>query len=216
MSRLHREVKSIEDQVQAMATLAQGMLQDGVKALEALDVEKGESVLRRADALAQMDEDIETHILRTFALEEPVARDLRRIGTALKLITYINRVGRYGYDIAKVATAWPTGEEHISRMVSIPSMAQKVEAMMSLALSAFTHNVAPDTDAVMALEVDVDALRYTVWRECLTFMAQDNHHIERCAHYMMVARYLERCGDNIVKMAEKQHWSATGERILLD
>lgn len=214
MSRLHKEVRSIEDQVDEMAALARHMLVGGVDALQSIDRAAAAEIVGRGEELAQLDEDIETHILRTFALEEPVARDLRRIGTSLKLITYINRIGRYGRDVAKVAADWPA-EEHVARMVNLPGMAEKVEAMLEITLTAFRDAAVPDTERLMLLEADVDALRYSVWRECLTFMAQDPHTIERCAHYMMVARYLERCGDNICKMAEKLHWSATGKRLLL-
>lgn len=215
MSKLHREVTSIEEQVTQMADLAKWMLQQGVQSLQDLDVKLAQQVVAKGDALAQLDEDIETHILRTFALQEPVAKDLRRIGTALKLITYINRIGRYGRDIAKVTTEWPEKHDHVARMVNLPAMGDKVEAMLSIVIASFNQNVVPDTKTLMSLEDDVDAMRYSVWRESLTYMAQDSHNIEVCAHYMMVARYLERCGDNVIKMAEKLHWSATGKRLLL-
>ncbi|MGB1586053.1 MAG: phosphate signaling complex protein PhoU [Thermoplasmatota archaeon] len=215
MSQLHREVASIEDQVEEMANLAKGMLEGGVQSLIDLDREAAEVVLGQGEALAQLDEDIEAHILRTFALQEPVAGDLRRIGTALKLITYINRIGRYGRDVAKVTTEWPEGADHVARMVNLPTMGEKVARMVDIAILAFRDGTDPDTTTLMQLEDDVDAMRYSIWREALTYMAQDPHTIERCAHYMMVGRYLERCGDNVVKMAEKLHWSATGKRILL-
>ena len=215
MSRLHREVASIEEQVGEMAALAKSMLENGVQSLTALDRNQAQGVIDQGDALAQLDEDIEAHILRTFALQEPVAGDLRRIGTALKLITYINRVGRYGRDIAQVTAEWPEGADHVARMVNLPAMGEKVARMMDIATAAFKEGHDPDTQTLMQLEDDVDAMRYTVFREALTYMAEDPHTIERCAHYMMVARYLERCGDNVVKMAEKLHWCATGQRILL-
>jgi phosphate transport system protein len=209
------QVVDVEAHVEQMAAHAAGMLADGVRALKDLDKQRARSVIDRREQLAQFDEDIETRILRLLTLQSPVARDLRRMGCALKLITYLNRVGRYGYDIARVADDWPEGQPHVARIVSIPDMAAKVQAMLEMVLTAYHENRAPNADELMALEMDVDALRFGVWRECLTFMAQDSKNIEACAHYMMVARYLERCGDNVCKMAEKIHYAATGERLLL-
>ncbi len=198
-----------------MVRLAGAMLTDGVRALDQLDGHLADQVIARRDELAGFDEEIESRALGLLTLQSPVAGDLRRIGAILKLITYLNRIGRYGYDIARVAKAWPEGESHVARMVNLRSMGERVEAMLKLVQTSFETRSAPDTETLMGLEDDVDAQRYSVWRECLTYMAEDSHNIERCAHYMMVARYLERCGDNAVKMAEKLHYAATGERILL-
>ncbi len=209
------EVETIDAQVGEMATLARGMLRDGLQSLLDLDREAANVVVSRADELAQLDEDIETNVLSLLALQAPVAGDLRRMGAALKLITYLNRIGRYGYDIARMTQGWTEGLDHVARPVYLKEMASKVEAMLDLVLAAFRDHAAPDASPLVELEDDVDALRYSVWRECLTYMAQDTRHIEPSAHYMMVARYLERCGDNVCKMAEKLHYVATGERLLL-
>ena len=99
---------------------------------------------------------------------------------------------------------------------SLRQMSQEVEKMLDVVLEAFRQRRAPDTKLVMELETDVDAQRHTVWRSCLTYMAEDPKTIESCAHIMMVARYLERCGDHVVKMAEKLHYAATGQRIILN
>ncbi len=209
-------IHDVERQVEGMANMARAMLLQGVAALSGLNRAQAEEVMARSDELAQADEDIETRVLKVLTLQQPLARDLRKMGSALKLITYINRVGRYGYDIAKVARDWPDGQEHVARMVSIRDMALKVEAMLDVAITAYRSNKIPDMEAFMALEDEVDAMRYSIFRECLTYMAQDPANIERCAHYMMVARYLERCGDNIVKMVEKIHYAVSGRRLLLD
>lgn len=213
--RFQDEVLAIERRVDGMAAHARAMLRDGLRSLLDLDRGLAADAVSRTDALATFDEEIETDVLRFLALQSPVAGDMRRMGAALKLITYLNRVGRYGYDIARATLDWPEGTQHVARMVSLREMAAKVEEMLDLVLAAFRERRAPETRPLMELEDDVDALRFSVWRECLTWMAQDGRTIERCAHYMMVARYLERCGDNVCKMAEKLHYAATGERLLL-
>lgn len=210
------ELETLENQVLEMAKLATGMLSEGTCSLEELDKGLAASVVDRADRLAELDEQIETGLLSFLALQSPLAGDLRRVGAALKLITYINRIGRYGYDIAKATAAWPADLEHVAKMVDLREMSDKVLAMVDLVVGAFKGNAVPEVVALKRLEDDVDALRYGVWRQCLSYMDESKVNIERCTHYMMVARYLERCGDNVCKMAEKQHYAATGTRIFID
>ncbi len=210
------DLSDLEDKVEGMATLARDMLRDGVKSLRKLDRELANTVIASSDALADQDEQIEAAILTFLTLQQPMARDLRRLGAALKLITYINRVGRYGYDVARVTRDWPEDRDHVANMVSLGEMASKVEGMLTATIQAFRDNTTPEFEEILELERDVDAMRYAIFRECLTYMAQDPHNIEPCAHYMMVARYLERCGDNVVKMVEKLHYAKTGTRIILE
>jgi phosphate transport system protein len=208
------QLESLDKHVIEMADLAKSMLADGLDALEAVDPALAEAVATRATELAKRDEAIETEALSLLMLQAPVAKDLRRIGAILKIITYLNRIGRYGYDIAK-ATKDLAKNPHKSSIVTLRQMSGDVEKMLDLALAAFRERRDPDIKAIMSLEEDVDAQRYTVWRACLSFMSEDPKNIEPSAHVMMIARYLERCGDNVVKMAEKLHYAATGERILL-
>lgn len=214
--RLVEGITDIHDGVSDMAALARGMLKDGVQALVDLDAERGQEVYDKRDALAELDENIEHAILQFLTLQSPMAKDLRAAGAALKMITYLNRVGRYGSDIALTAVNWPAGTEHVDRLVSLQEMGDKVHHMLDLTLQAYDDGTYPDIERIEELEADVDALRRSIWRVTLTYMAEDPHMIEPCANYMMVARYLERCGDNICKMVEKQHYAATGERLLLN
>lgn len=208
------QMAALDGHVGEMAALAKSMLADGLDSLETLDANLAESVAQRAEELANMDEAIETEALGILMLQAPVAKDLRRIGAILKLITSINRIGRYGYDIAKVVKVLK--DPHPKAISSLRQMSQEVERMIDLVLEAFQHGKAPDTRTLMELETDVDAQRHTVWRACLTYMAEDPKTIESSAHIMMVARYLERCGDHVVKIAEKLHYAATGQRIILN
>jgi phosphate transport system protein len=208
------QLVTLDSHVASMANLAKSMLSDSLDSLETLDTNLAESVAQRAQELAAMDEAIETEALGLIMLQAPVAKDLRHIGAILKLITSINRIGRYGYDIAKVVKVLK--DPHPKAISSLRQMSQEVERMLDLVLEAFQKGKAPDTKTLMELETDVDAQRHTVWRACLTYMAEDAKTIESSAHIMMVARYLERCGDHVVKMAEKLHYAATGKRIILD
>lgn len=208
----HEELAGLKGRVLEMAELARSMLTDGVRSLMDLDQALAEEVLERKDRLAKFDEIIEEEALLLVARQQPMARDLRSIGAALKLITYINRVGRYGKDIAQITTQWKS-DGHLANLVNIPHMGTVLERMFDAVLEAYETETDVDLDQLLAWEDELDALRWSVFRECLTYMAEDPHNIEAFSYYMMIARYMERCGDNVCKMAEKTHYLVVGEHI---
>jgi phosphate transport system protein len=211
-----RQMERLEADVAAMAEHARGMLLDGLRSLEAADPDLAEGVAARAQRLADLDESIEGAALGILTLQAPVASDLRRIGAILKLITYLNRIGRYGYDMAKVTKEVGPAGLRPMRVVTLRPMGRNVGQMLDLVLAAFRERRAADEAALLALEEEVDAQRRSAFREAVSHMLEDPRHIEAGAHLAMVARYLERCGDNVMKMAEKLHYAATGQRIVLN
>lgn len=209
------ELDELENQVLEMAEHARGMFTDGAASLEDLDEELAEDVDRRKHRLAELDYAIEEEALQLVARQQPMARDMRFVGACLKLITYINRVGRYGKDLAQITLQWPHDEGHLARLVQIPVMVERVLDMYDLVIDAFEAREEFDMDQLLDWEDDLDASRWGVFRECLTYMAEEPDQIEPFAYYMMIARYMERCGDNVCKMAEKTHYMVTGEHRMI-
>ena len=210
--KLDTDMEKLLSEIDGMANLARGMLTDSVIALKALDDNLANDILHRKARLYKYDDDIEDLALKMLTLYSPMASDLRRIATIFKMITYLTRIGRYGYDIAKITTHLE-GQPHVKELIHIPMMAQIVSSMIDDALEAFKTG---DLDLIKDLgERDhiVDQMRYTIFRECLTYMMEDPKTITRCTDYIMIARYLERCGDHACKIGEKVHYMMTGERI---
>ena len=85
--------------------------------------------------------------------------------------------------------------------------------MIEDALSAFRSQDISEFKDIKEKEEEVDALRYSVFRQSVSYMMEDPKLITRCMHYVMVSRYLERCGDHACKMGEKIHYMLTGEHI---
>ena len=211
-SRFHEELEEIKKEVLAMGDLARRMLKNSIIALVKQDNELADEVLSHKEEIMDMDDKIEHRCLQAISMYQPMAKDMRIIGTCLKLITYLARIGRYGKDIANVAKDL-AGEPHVARLVSIPHMCELVEKMISDALTAFEKEDVSLLENFEERDDDVDALRYSVFRECLSYMMEDPKKITRCMHYVMIARYLERCADHACKMAEKITYTVTGERV---
>jgi phosphate transport system protein len=215
VEKFHIELNQTKKDVDTMGHLAKEMLSKSVEALKEIDTEKANWVISNKVQLADMDDDIEQKALRLMALYQPMAGDLREIACILKLITYLNRIGRYGKDIAKLVIEFEKNG-HVKKLVSLPHMAELVTSMINDALYAFETGDISKFNDFIDRETTVDELRYSIFRECLTYMMEDPSVITRCTYYIIIARYLERCGDHACKMAEKIIYMVTGERVEID
>jgi phosphate transport system protein len=212
VEKFHTELEQLRENTLTMGYLALEMLSKSVEALEKQDRELARSVIDRKKELADWDERNEEYALRLIALYQPMAGDLRTIATSLKMITYLTRVGRYGKDIAKLAIRL-ADQPPIDGMLSLPHMGGLVCTMIKNALKAYETGDLSFINGIGKMDDQVDDLRKTIFRESITHMMEDPATITRCTDYVMIARYLERCGDHACKIAEKVHYMVTGERV---
>lgn len=212
VAKFHIELKALKEDVLKMGELAKDMLQKSVESLISQDMELADRVLSKKNEIMDMDDSIEQRALTLLTLYQPMAKDMRTIACILKMITYLARVGRYGKDISVIAKELST-QPHIAKLVNIPYMNKMVTDMIDDALIAFQTEDISSLQTFQERDDSLDALRWSVFRECVTHMMEDSKIITRAAHYIMIARYLERCGDHACKMAEKIHYMVTGERI---
>ncbi|MDH7593642.1 MAG: phosphate signaling complex protein PhoU [Methanomicrobiales archaeon] len=210
--KFHHELKTLKQDTLQMGQFAFDMLDRALEALKTQDLLLAENVQARKVMLAHFDEQIEDKCFRLIALYQPMAKDMRIIACTLKMITYLTRIGRYGKDIAK-AVPELSDQPHIRELMSIPHMGEVVSSMIADCLKAYEHEDISFISSISARDDTVDALRHSIFRECITYMMEDPKNITRCTNYVMIARYLERCGDHACKMAEKIHYLVTGERI---
>ncbi|TFG05091.1 MAG: phosphate signaling complex protein PhoU [Promethearchaeota archaeon] len=210
--KFHSELIELCEQVSKMAKLARDMLCQSVDALVKQDEALAEKIRSKKEELRIFDGSIEEKALQLIALYQPMATDMRTIACVLKMITYLTRIGRYGKDNANIAIEL-SNQPHVKKLISLPHMRDIVCSMIDDALKAFeTMNLDVIKDIADRDDV-VDELYYSIFRECLTYMLEDQKTISRCVNYIMMARYLERCGDHACKMAEKIHYMVNGEHV---
>ena len=201
--KFHAELAETKEKVLGLGYLAVGMLEDALRALEENDPVRAEAVKARKRDLSNRTNALEEEMYRLIALYQPMAKDMRMIACSLLLISSAERIGRYGKDIASVVLRTydddPGATQRYTDLVrglSIPHMGSIVIGMINDSLKAYETEdlslVAHHSDRDDA----VDALWHTIFREGITYMMEDTRTITRCTNYLMVVRYLERCGDH--------------------
>jgi phosphate transport system protein len=215
VEKFHDELSAVKKDVIKMGYLARDMLKNSVKALKDRDLKLADYVISQKITLADFDDKIEERTFRLIALYQPMAKDMREIACILKMITYLTRIGRYGKDIAKIVETFGS-KGHVKKLIHIPHMADIVCSMIDDGLIAFETGDVTKFNDFIDRESSVDEMRYSIYRECITYMIEEPKVITRCMNYTMVARYLERCGDHACKIAEKIFYMITGERVEID
>ncbi|MEA3190564.1 MAG: phosphate transport system protein [Thermoplasmata archaeon] len=209
----HNEIDQLKARVLHMADQARLNLVEGVRSLVDGDAALARRVIQREEELNRLDVEIEAEALSLLALNQPMAADLRTIGASLKVITYIDRIGRYGYDIAKATLE--LGDQKLPRKpLAFNLMAEKAMEMYDRAIEAYKERDAAKARGVAAMDEVVDTLYDQIFRQAITYMMEDPRTITLHAHHILVARHLERTGDNARKIAEKALYMASGERRL--
>lgn len=210
--KFEAELALLREETLEMGVLARGMMADAIRALVAQDLSLAGSVKDRKAELRDRLHKVEDRAYEVLTLYQPFAKDMRTVVSCLKVATALERIGRYGKDIATVV-GHLAGTAPLSGLLSIPHMARSAEAMIADAIAAFEVGDLAVFADFSSRDDQVDALGYSIFRECVTYMLEDPTTITRCANYVMVARYLERSADHACTIAEATVFMVTGERV---
>lgn len=209
-TKMRGQIFDLKKEVVEMGHLALEMLNDAIKALASQDTELAKRTEKKKHKIRELDADIESKALKIIALYQPMAIDLRRLATILKIITYLTRLGRYGKDIASTVEEL-SGKSYPAPFVNLQHMWEHVETMVKDALRAFEESDIKYIQDFEERDDEIDEMRWSIFRECISYMMENPRTITSCSFFAMIARYLERCGDHACKIAEKVHYMVTGE-----
>lgn len=207
----HSELEDLAAQILKMGLLVEEAIRDGVESLKNKDQDLARKVIEGDDAIDDLETEIEQTCLRLFALQQPMAVDLRMIGTALKIITDLERMADHAVDIAKV-TIRLGNEPLIKPLIDIPRMAEITQRMVRECLDAFIRKDAALAHKMAAWDEEVDHLYAQVFRELLVFMIEDPKTIRQATQLLFVGQHLERIADHATNVGEWVVYMVTGEK----
>ncbi len=208
------QLQNLQEDLLEMGNFVRRMLQKAMKALVDQDVALAQEVVSDDDVADAMDINIETKCMRLIALQQPMASDLRIIGTVLKAIADIERVGDYSVDIAKTAIRL-SKEKYFKPLEIIAREGEMVDKMLEEALEAFVKRDLKLAEQICLEDDEIDHLYSALFDELLTYMQKDPSTIYQAVYFLFIARYLERCADHIVNLAERVHYMVTGQLLQL-
>ena len=207
-----QQLRILKAKLLLMSHQAEQMISDSIRALVDRRPTLAEDVIKRDDDLDKLEIEIDNLCYQILALEQPVARDLRFIATALKIVKDIERIGDIGVNIAERGIEL-IQEPELKRLVDLPIMAEAAQRILKESLDAFVNSDAELAEKVIDNDRLVDGLYEQIFRELLTYMLEDTRSISRAIKLIFIAKHLERVGDHSANIAEMVVFLVRGQDI---
>mgnify|MGYP005769400125 FL=1 len=212
-TRFDMELDNLNSDMIAMGALCENAISEAMKSLFTADKTAAQRTIEEDREIDQKEKDIEALCLRLLLQQQPVARDLRVISSALKMITDMERIGDQAADIAELIrhmhlTPVSRQNKHLSKM------ADAAKKMVTESIDAFVKKDAALATKVLADDDLVDSLFLKLRHDIIKMIAADPGCGEEAVDVLMIAKYLERIGDHATNIAEWVLFSITGTHEL--
>jgi phosphate transport system protein len=206
------ELRGLRAGLLKMGGLVEGQIADAVEALVQRDTALARQVVERDQEVNRMDVESDERCIRLLALHQPTASDLRFITTGLKITTDLERIGDNAVNIAERAIEL-NDEPQVKPYVDLPRMADIAQSMVKDSIDAFMRQDTELADQVIDRDDEVDALNRQVYRELLSYMAEEPATIARATRILFVSKNLERVADHATNIAEMVVYMVKGRSI---
>ena len=208
-NRFDRQLCQLNDELIEMGELIEKAIEDTIKALVSQDVELANAVINMDDEIDAKEKEIENLCLKLLLQQQPVAKDLRLISSALKMITDMERIGAHATDISEI-TIELSSQKYIKKLEHIQQMSKETMVMLVKSIEAFVNKDIDKARNVIEQDDIVDNLFITVKRELIGMIHENVDAGEQATDLLMVAKYLERIGDHATNISEWVIFSITG------
>ena len=208
-NRFDEQLHTLNHELLEMGALIERAIRSATDALVKQDVEAALQAIAADKEVDQAERDIESLCLKLLLQQQPVARDLRLISSALKMITDMERIGDQASDIAELVI-YLSKEPYIKELTHLPQMAENAIRMVSSALDAYVRKDVVLAQEVMGMDDAIDALFVTVKDELIALIRNDAAAGSQAIDLLMIAKYYERIGDHAQNIAEWVEYALTG------
>ncbi len=210
--RFDEELDDLKQKILRMGALVESQIRQALNALVDRDDDLAKKVIDNDCQVNTMDVEVDEACLELLALQQPAARDLRFITTAMKISSELERMSDLAENISERAIELHE-EPQLKPYIDIPIMAEHAIKMVREALDAFVRG-----DTVLAWQVldeddYIDELNEQIFRELLSFMMESPQTISRAIRLSFISKYIERIADHATNVAELVVYMVEGKII---
>jgi phosphate transport system protein len=198
----HKDLKNIEYKMLIMATKARYSIVTAMEGLLNRNLKLSNLVVEKDCEIDNLEIEIETDIVSLITLQQPVAKDFRRISSVFKIITDLERIGDLSVNIAKISIEIGD-EEFIKPLIDIPEMYKQVKYMLDMSLESFVNS-----DIELAVEIAkaddiVDDFYDLIHKDLLEMIYNDSRIVNQAIQLLFITRYLERMADHVINICQR-------------
>ena len=206
------ELHDLNLEMISMAAAAEDAIDVVTESLTTSDDEAAKAAIEMTKSMDQMEQDIENRCLRLLLQQQPVARDLRTISAALKMVTDLQRIGDQCANIAEISLLLDE-QKKTQPLADIRTMSQKASVMVKRSIFAYVNRDTEAAKAVIALDDEVDEFFRSIKGELVELIVDNREEADQAIDLIIIAKYLERIADHAVNIAQWAVFCVTGELL---
>ena len=210
-NRFDEQLHELNNEIIEMGAMCEEAIAAAAKALTTGDVELAKQVKANGGQIDQMERDIESRCMKLLLHQQPVARDLRLISAALKMITDMERIGDQAEDIAEIVIF--LNGHTMEGVETIEDMARETIKMVTESVDAFVKKDVALAESVLAHDDVVDDYFDRMKCDIINLIAENPADGEFALDLLMISKYFERIGDHATNIAEWVIYSVTGTHM---
>jgi len=210
MEKVIKDIEEVTSLTIKMGDLALSMFVKAIDALDRDDIELVNEMKESRVLLHKFEDTIETKVFRILMLYQPMSADMRTVATMLKITTYFERIGKYGYNIAKYSVDIKDGKTSAA-FREVMDMGRLASEMVSGVMDSLKTRDISKLRMYSNTEIRLDEYRKKILAEAIDLMKNNPERVEDGNMIIFASRYLERAGDYAGKLAEKIIFMVSGE-----
>ncbi|MDR2590870.1 MAG: phosphate signaling complex protein PhoU [Oscillospiraceae bacterium] len=211
-SKFDEELLQLNNMLVEMGTMIGKSIERATNAIINHDKKTAKKAIAADRDIDNIEKEIETLCLRLLLRQQPVARDLRLISSALKMITDMERIGDQAADISEIAKSL-IGKKYTMNLDNIPLMAEATSKMVIESIDAFVKRDLVLAKKVISDDDVVDELFKKIRSDVIELIQKDPTNGDQAIDYIMIAKYFERIGDHATNIAEWVVFAITGKHV---
>ena len=203
------ELSQLNGAIARMGELAQSQFATTLEALHARDAETAARVIRDDIDVDALERDIEARAIRVLALRQPIARDFREVISTLRIVVELERICDFSANICKrlIALNQHSPDEWVNEVGELGTLARR---QLAAVVVAFNERNQEKAITVWACDEQIDDTYTGIYRRLIDYMKSDPQHVAIGAHFMFIAKNIERIGDHVTNIAESIYYLVTG------
>ena len=203
------QLKELKNQMMLLGSMVEEVIRDTISALVKQDTEKAREIVSGDEKINEQVRNVEQQCYTILLRQQPIARDLRAVSAALKMLTDMERIGDHAADVADLVLNVPDCK--YGKMNEITEMSSEIIKMLHDAVQSYIDKDFNKAKNVIAHDDVIDDL-YHVIKKDLVEKIRETTEGETILDYLLIAKYIERIGDHATNIAEWVIFALTGER----
>lgn len=211
------KVKSINKELITMANLVEKQIYESMLSLKNHDLELANKVIKNDDKIDQLQKEVEERCIKFIASEQPLATDLRKIITASKIVTDLERMADHAVDICKITKKLDGNINSFKKSSeTLWEMEKRVRNMVEASIVSYVNNDDEMAYKICEKDDEIDSFYKSLFSTFIEEITADDSLTEKGIRLLFVIKYLERIGDHVTNICEWTIYSKSGAYVDLN